>query len=115
VTNGSFEQIDHAKHVHAHTKRRIGFHFRAHQVREVNRMRDVRVQLKNSFDGIRIRHIKRYEFSAGQTFGDGMVDVQLAGNDRNAASQKITDDAPTDESGSASDKKLHHALNLGVI
>ena len=41
LAHSDLEEIDHAEDVHARAKMRVGLDFRAHQIGEMNRVRDV--------------------------------------------------------------------------
>ena len=111
LTDGGVEQVDHAQNVHARAQMRVGLDLRAHQIRQVNGVGDVRMGLKNRLDGIRVRYVERDEFRARQPGRDAGVGVQFADHHGNFPLQQIAHDPPADESGAAGDEKFHAVDN----
>lgn len=89
---------------------RISFDFRAHQVGEMDCVRDVGMFLENGFDGIRIGNIERNKLRAGQFGFDRGVLVQFPDHDGNPPLQQVANDAPADESSSAGYEEFHRAM-----
>ena len=103
ITHGGLEQVHHAEHIYFHAERWIGFDLRAHQVGEVDAVRDVAVLVEHGDHGALVGNIHRHHLRALERGHDCAIRLRLADDDRDAARQQVSHDACADEAGSTCD------------
>ena len=69
MTHRRLEHIDHAEHVDIDAQGRIGLDFRAHQIGEMNAMRNVGMELEHCFNCARVGDIHRLHRDAAELGG----------------------------------------------
>ena len=63
VAQGGLEHVDHAEHVDADPKRHVRLDLGAHEIGEVNAMREVAMAGEDGFDGGRVGDVHRLDFA----------------------------------------------------
>ena len=99
------------EHVDVDAERHIGLDLGAHEIGEVNAMRDVGMANENAFDGWRVGDVHRLELRPFKFCEDRLVRLVLANHHRNAALEEIAHHGGADEPCAPCYEEFHLRLH----